>query len=72
VRDPEGTSEFQTVTVRGAVTVGEIKALCGLRPERWTATISPRPSIDPGLPDGEDAMAVAPASFVTLTPRRAA
>ncbi|XXX81807.1 SIR2 family protein [Sorangium sp. So ce134] len=68
IRDASGSSEIFAVTARGPTRVGDIKALCGLPPARWSAEILPRPSkVDPSSADD---LLVTPTSIVVLSPRR--
>ncbi|WP_437820100.1 SIR2 family protein [Sorangium sp. So ce1078] len=68
IRDASGTSEIFAVTACGPTRVGDVKALCGLPSERWSAEILPRPSkVDPSSADD---LLVTPTSIVVLSPRR--
>ncbi|MGK3963411.1 SIR2 family protein [Sorangium sp. So ce118] len=68
IRDAGGSSEIFAVTACGPTRVGEIKALCGLAPARWSTEILPRPSkVDPSSADD---LLVAPTSIVVFSPRR--
>ncbi|HYH94706.1 SIR2 family protein [Hyalangium sp.] len=69
IRDPEGRSEILGVITRGSTKLGDIKKLCGLVPDRWSADILPRPSRLPPAVQNPDDLLVAPTSLVVFTPR---